>query len=71
MKDFILNGTWFWVIPNWVQFLVIAFIAYMVGCFSFARFIAGLKKKDISKLGSGNPGAMNMICTMRGVTRAG
>ena len=61
MKDFILSDAWFWVIPNWVQFLVIAFIAYMVGCFSVARFIAKLKHKDISKLGSGNPGAMNMI----------
>ena len=61
MKDFVLSDAWFWGIPNWVQFVLIALVAYLVGCFSFARFIAKLKKQDISKLGSGNPGAMNMI----------
>ena len=38
MKDFILSEPWFWVIPNWVQFVLIAVIAYLVGCFHFARF---------------------------------
>ena len=61
MKDFVLSDAWFWVIPNWVQFVLIAVISYLVGCFSVARFISKLKKQDISKMGSGNPGAMNMI----------
>ncbi len=60
MKDFVLSDPWFWVIPNWVQLVLIAVIGYLVGCFSFARFISRLKKRDISKIGSGNPGAMNM-----------
>ena len=60
MKDFVLSEPWFWVIPNWVQLVLIAVIGYLVGCFSVARVIARLKKQDISKIGSGNPGAMNM-----------
>lgn len=61
MKDFVLSEPWFWVIPNWVQFVLIVVIAYLVGCFHFARFYCWIKKKDVSKMGSGNPGAMNMI----------
>ncbi len=61
MKDFVLSEPWFWVIPNWVQFVLIAVIGYLVGCFSAARFISRLKKRDITKIGSGNPGATNMI----------
>ena len=60
MKDFVLSEPWFWVIPNWVQLILIAVGGYLVGCFSVARVIARLKKRDISKMGSGNPGAMNM-----------
>lgn len=61
MQDFILSSAWFWVIPNWVQFILIGVIGYLVGCFSGARFISRLKKRDITKIGSGNPGATNMI----------
>ena len=46
---------------NWWQFALIAFIAYLVGCISFARIFSRMKNKDVSKMGSGNPGAMNMI----------
>lgn len=60
MKDFVLSEPWFWVIPNWVQLICIAVVGYLIGCFSIARIIARRKKKDISKMGSGNPGAMNM-----------
>ena len=60
MKDFVLSEPWFWVIPNWVQLIFIAVVGYLIGCFSIARIIARRKKKDISKMGSGNPGAMNM-----------
>ncbi len=37
-----------------------AALCYFIGCFNFARLISGLKKRDITKIGSGNPGTMNM-----------
>lgn len=37
-----------------------ACVCYLVGCFNFARLIAKRKHKDITKIGSGNPGTMNM-----------
>ena len=46
---------------NWWQFVVIALVAYLVGSISFARLFSRMKNKDVSKMGSGNPGAMNMI----------
>ncbi|MBQ3020319.1 MAG: glycerol-3-phosphate acyltransferase [Clostridia bacterium] len=45
---------------NWWQFVVIAVVCYFVGCFNFARLISKIKKRDITKIGSGNPGTMNM-----------
>ena len=42
------------------QFPIIAVVSYLIGCFNFARLISGLKKRDITKIGSGNPGTMNM-----------
>lgn len=45
---------------NWWQFLVMAIVCYFVGCFNFARLISKIKKRDITKIGSGNPGTMNM-----------
>ena len=45
---------------NWWQFLVMAIVCYLVGCFNFARLISKIKKRDITKIGSGNPGTMNM-----------
>lgn len=53
MKEFIFT-------ENWWQFLLIAVVCYFVGCFNFARLISALKHKDITKMGSGNPGTMNM-----------
>ncbi|MBQ8308539.1 MAG: glycerol-3-phosphate acyltransferase [Clostridia bacterium] len=47
-------------IQNWWQFWVIAIVCYLIGCFNFARFISRVKKRDITKIGSGNPGTMNM-----------
>ncbi len=35
-------------------------ICYFIGCFNFARLISRFKHKDITTLGSGNPGTMNM-----------
>ncbi len=45
---------------QWWQFLLMAVICYSLGCFNFAVIISKIKKKDITKMGSGNPGAMNM-----------
>ena len=45
---------------NWWQFFILAAACYLVGCFNFARFISQKKHKDITKIGSGNPGTMNM-----------
>ena len=53
MKEFILA-------ENWWQFLIIAVVCYWIGCFNFARVISVSKHRDITKIGSGNPGTMNM-----------
>ncbi|MDD6996030.1 MAG: glycerol-3-phosphate acyltransferase [Candidatus Borkfalkiaceae bacterium] len=45
---------------NWYQLLIVAAVCYFVGCFNFARFISKRKHRDITKIGSGNPGTMNM-----------
>ena len=45
---------------NCWQFFILAAACYLVGCFNFARFISRKKHKDITKIGSGNPGTMNM-----------
>ncbi len=45
---------------NWWQLLVMAIVCYFIGCFNFARLISKKKNKDITKIGSGNPGTMNM-----------
>ncbi len=45
---------------NWWQFLLMAVACYLIGCFNFALFISRSKKRDITKIGSGNPGTMNM-----------
>ncbi len=53
MKSFDLS-------QNWWQFLIMAVVCYLIGCFNFARLISRKKNKDITKIGSGNPGTMNM-----------
>ncbi len=45
---------------DWVIFGVIALLSYMFGNINFAIIISKLKKNDIRKLGSGNPGTLNM-----------
>ncbi len=45
---------------NWWQFLIMAVVSYFLGCINVARIIARKKHKDITKMGSGNPGTMNM-----------
>ena len=50
----------FYFSQNWWQFLLIAIVCYFIGCFNFAFVISKIKKRDITKIGSGNPGTMNM-----------
>ena len=44
----------------WYWFLVMAVVSYFIGCFNFALVISRFKHKDVRKMGSGNPGTMNM-----------
>lgn len=53
MKNFNLS-------QNWWQLIIVAIVCYLVGCFNFAKLISRSKKKDITTIGSGNPGTMNM-----------
>ena len=53
MKQFIFSQSWW-------QLAVIGIVCYFIGCFNFARLISRIKKRDITKIGSGNPGTMNM-----------
>ncbi|MDR1255355.1 MAG: glycerol-3-phosphate 1-O-acyltransferase PlsY [Puniceicoccales bacterium] len=41
-----------------------AFLGYLVGSILFARVVSYFYKVDISKLGSGNPGATNVVRTI-------
>ena len=50
----------FYFSQSWWQFLIIAVVCYFIGCFNFAFVISKFKKRDITKIGSGNPGTMNM-----------
>ncbi len=45
----------------WWQVLLVVLISYMVGNISFSRILARTKKKDITKLGSGNAGSTNVL----------
>ena len=46
----------------YLAFAIIAVVSYLVGSVNFARIIAWKsRKKDITELGSGNPGTMNML----------
>ncbi len=53
MKTFLLS-------QNWWQLLIVAIVSYLVGCFNAALVIARCKHRDITKMGSGNPGTMNV-----------
>lgn len=48
------------VSQNWWQLIIVAVACYLIGCFNFAKIISLSKKKDITTIGSGNPGTMNM-----------
>ena len=53
MKEFDISTGWYW-------FVLIAAVCYLIGCFNFAVLIAMFKHKDVKKIGSGNPGTMNI-----------
>ena len=53
MKELLFSQSWYW-------FLLMAVVCYLIGCFNFAVLIARTKHKDAHKIGSGNPGTMNM-----------
>ena len=44
-----------------IKFVAVALVSYLIGNFNSAITISKLKKNDIRKLGSGNPGTMNMF----------
>ena len=50
----------FSILENWWQFVLIAVVCYLIGSINFAWLISRLMKKDITKMGSGNPGTMNV-----------
>lgn len=54
MKQFYLSNGWYWLV-------LLGIACYFIGCFNFAVLISRLKKRDIRKSGSGNPGTMNMF----------
>ncbi len=45
----------------WWQVLLVSVVSYFCGNVSFARIISKIKKDDITKLGSGNPGSTNIL----------
>ncbi len=45
---------------DWWQFLLMGVLSYLLGCVNFARIFSRKKDKDITKMGSGNPGTLNM-----------
>ncbi len=53
MRELAFSELWYW-------FLLMAVLCYFIGCFNFAVLIARIKHKDIHKMGSGNPGTMNI-----------
>ena len=47
---------------NVVYFVCVALISYAVGTINFSKIVAWkTRQKDITKVGSGNPGTMNML----------
>ena len=44
-----------------LKLVLLAIGAYLLGSFNFARLISKRQNSDITKLGSGNPGTMNML----------
>ena len=48
-----LSDCWYWL-------LLVAGVSYLLGCINFAVIISRMRHTDVRKIGSGNPGSMNM-----------
>ncbi len=45
-----------------LYFILVAFVSYFIGTINFSKILAWyFRHKDITKVGSGNPGTMNML----------
>ncbi|MDE6059128.1 MAG: glycerol-3-phosphate acyltransferase [Clostridia bacterium] len=53
MKEIAFSNFWYWMI-------LMAVVCYFIGCLNFAVFISRARHKDVHKIGSGNPGSMNV-----------
>ena len=51
----------FSLLQNWWQFVLLAIGSYLIGCINSAKLISKARHGDITKMGSGNPGTMNMF----------
>lgn len=57
MREFFASGS----AGSIAVIAVMCVAAYLVGAINFATVFAAIKGKDVRKLGSGNPGTMNMM----------
>ena len=47
---------------QYLYFFLVALVSYLIGTINFAKILSwNVKHKDITKVGSGNPGTMNML----------
>lgn len=53
MKEIAFADFWYWMI-------LMAVVCYFIGCINVAVIIAHARHKDVHKIGSGNPGSMNV-----------
>jgi glycerol-3-phosphate acyltransferase PlsY len=47
-----------------MQYILVIALSYLLGCSNMTKYIAALKKVDLSAGGSGNPGASNAVILM-------
>ena len=47
-----------------MQYILVIALSYLLGCSNMAKYIAAVKKVDLSAGGSGNPGASNAVILM-------
>ena len=47
-----------------MQYILVIALSYLLGCSNMAKYIAALKKVDLSAGGSGNPGASTAVILM-------
>lgn len=45
---------------NYLYYIILAVVSYLIGNVNFARILSRANKKDVTKQGSGNPGTLNM-----------